>query len=201
MGPGSLLEIILGGIAVILIIVGLTMGFDPIFSIFDTINVDTESMALKCDLLASSGKSGYCSDRIVIAATSFVNCDYAVKNLGVNIESTYGGECDKEIEKFICNKLELEDEDFNANDYKVNKQKCQYWMGLDKDGNPITSTGNCVSTTGKSRYCNDVSLSECTRVEGCEIDTLDSCTGPAVSCSTYAENKCSTQYGCAWTAN
>src|SRR3989338_4641312 len=130
-GLGTVLLLVLGFVALVIVIVGFTKGFGFFTRIFEVSKVDTELISQKCNSLLSLGVSGYCGDEVEIGVDSFVNCDYAAKNLGVKVtnppDSACGSLCT--AEKSICTRLRIKDGDnFNEEKVKVNEQTCKYWF-------------------------------------------------------------------------
>lgn len=128
-GIGTLLLLILGVVGLIVVVVGFTTGWNFITDIFKKADIDVTVISSKCGALASTQPAGYCSDRIEIAKNSYVNCPYAVKELGASIGEVNAPGCDMDDgAKAICNKLKLEEGDkFNAENTRVNNQDCSKW--------------------------------------------------------------------------
>ena len=127
-GLGTLLALALGIVAVVIIVIGFTTGFNWFFDLFGKSTIDVAFISQKCEQLASVGSAGYCSDSIEIATNSYVNCNYAVANLGAKITSVAPTICTIDEGKIaICKKLELELGDnwkIKQPKIKVNGEKC-----------------------------------------------------------------------------
>ena len=129
-GLGTILLLVLGLVALVIVIVGFTKGFGFFTRIFEVSKIDTELISQKCNSLLSLGVSGYCGDEIEMGGSSFVNCDYAVKNLGVKVTSLPDSACSSpDTEKSICARLRIKDGDnFDEEKVMVNEQSCKSWF-------------------------------------------------------------------------
>ena len=115
----TMLVLIVGIIAAVSIILFFTKGFGFFTNIFEKSNIDITLISQKCSALASVGGSGYCTDKIEIGKDSYVNCPYAVNNLGAVLDKPYsGGDC-TDSKKKICTRLGLEE----GNNFKPTKVK------------------------------------------------------------------------------
>ena len=103
------------------------------FGIFSNIikkgDIDTTLISQKCNLYTNIVNSGYCTDKIEIAKDKYVNCGYAVKNFGIEIEGDKPKNCNSTegIEKgatAICNKLKIEETATNYKKIEVNNKTC-----------------------------------------------------------------------------
>lgn len=119
---GQLLALILGAVAVVIVIIGFTQGWGFFTDLFGQGDVDITVISQKCETLASTQNSGYCTDRIEIKSNVYVNCEYAVTYLGANVPSKASAPECSDAEEAICNKLKLEEEDLNK--VKVNNKLC-----------------------------------------------------------------------------
>ncbi len=120
----TLILLVVGVIVMVIVVLGFTKGWNFFTDLFNTGSIDMEAISQKCGLLASTGGGGYCTDRIEIGKDKYINCDYAVKNLGAQVENAPSGGCGGNVSTQICNKLELEDEGFDKNKTRVNDKLC-----------------------------------------------------------------------------
>lgn len=129
-GLGTILLLVLGLVALVIVIVGFTKGFGFFTRIFEVSKIDIELISQKCDGLLSLGISGYCGDEIEMGGGSFVNCEYAVEKLGVKVTGSPDSACiSPDTEKAICARLRIKDGDnFNEEKVKVNEQSCKSWF-------------------------------------------------------------------------
>ena len=123
----QLLSLLLGVIVLVIVVIGFTQGWSFFTDMFAKADIDITFISQKCSALVSAGStSGYCLDRIEIAKNSYVNCDYAVHNLGVTVEGTKPS-CTGS-EKQMCERLRLEiGEDkwlIDSEKVKVNAKTC-----------------------------------------------------------------------------
>gem|GEM_PF-4532716 len=127
----QVLGIILGGIAVFVILGFVTGTFGAIGDLFKKSEIDVAFLSQKCEGLLSSGNiGGFCSDKIQISSTSYMNCQYAIENLGVTVQTKYT-DCGLNTPTpmiSICNNLKLEQGDkFKVDKIKVNGYVCSHW--------------------------------------------------------------------------
>ena len=120
--PGVGVWLIVAIFAAVIILLFISGAFGSITDIFKKSNVDITFINQKCAQLASvADNSGFCTDRIEISSNTYVNCPYAIKNLGANVTTTLI--CDDTTAiTAICNKLKLEGA--NMAKLKVNNQPC-----------------------------------------------------------------------------
>ena len=118
--------LVLAVIVLFVVAIGFTKGWDTFTDFFDKSDVDITFLSQKCEI--SSSGPGYCADVIQISDNSYVNCPYAVANLGINV--TKGADCDSDAgARAICNKLALEEGDnFDGDKVKVNNKVCNNWL-------------------------------------------------------------------------
>lgn len=122
---GQLLALILGAVAVIIVIIGFTAGWDFFTDLFGQGDIDMTVISQKCNTLASTSNSGYCTDRIEIGKNKYINCEYAVNELGAEVSK--GVTC-PDGEKKICQKIKLEKgEDYDPTKVEVNGKTCGTW--------------------------------------------------------------------------
>lgn len=111
---------------IVLVILFFTGAFGDISSWWSQTNVDITLINQKCQQLASFDKKSFCVERIEIGKNSYVNCLYAIDNLGASLgdlekPTCNGGDPIKEM----CQKLKLEKGDsFKSKDFKVNNVLC-----------------------------------------------------------------------------
>ena len=131
-GFGTMLMIILGLAALVLVIVGFTSGWGFLTKWFDTVKSDSTVVEQVCNAYITMGGNGYCSNSIDYGKKSYINCDYA-KQLGAKFEEPEKApKCDSETPKQICLGIKLDmGEDYTdaeAKKIKVNGESCgDYW--------------------------------------------------------------------------
>lgn len=118
--------------------------------IFGSSDIDVTAMSEKCNSVisaASNPATAYCYDRIQINTNKYVNCQYAIENLGAQIDPGLQQglqPCGDKAYVTICNKLELE----GAKDIKkitVNGIQCGTGVG----GNGGETKTTCKGLDGE----------------------------------------------------
>ena len=136
---GQLLALILGAVAVIIVIIGFTAGWDFFTDLFGQGDIDMTVISQKCNTLASTSNSGYCTDRIEIGKNKYINCEYAVNELGAEVSKEVicpednGNMRYQKASKQICQKIMLsEGDNYDPTKVEVNGKTCETW-GVNKE--------------------------------------------------------------------
>ncbi len=120
----SLLVLILGAVALVVIIIGFTQGWGFFTDLLGQTDIDIAVIKQKCETILPFGAS-YCLDKIEIGKDNYINCGYANTDLKVKIENSL--ECTNDDAKAICQKIKLEEGDNYKNKLtkiKVNGKPC-----------------------------------------------------------------------------
>ena len=127
------LALIIGVVAVGIVIFYFMGGFDNFFDVAKQGDLVISAMQTKCESLDDTG---YCTDRLELAKDSYVNCGYAVKNLGVKIDNSPATCVDADAIA-MCNRIKWEEgDDFVATKVKVNDKACSEWNPVADGNNP-----------------------------------------------------------------
>jgi len=132
MGLGTILALIVGGVAVVLIIIGFSMGADKVFSLLGFAPDDLNSAAIACSSYAGepSLALSYCQYRelTIDNQKQWVNCNHiyvkAETSLGTG-KAGYNIQTCEVDEKEYCEILKAKT-GYDGKDY-VNGNTCVYW--------------------------------------------------------------------------
>lgn len=121
----SLLVLILGAVALVVIIIGFTQGWSFFTDLLGKTDIDIAVIKQKCETILPFGVASYCLDKIEIGNNNYINCGYANTNLNVIIENSLT--CSDNDAKAICRKIKLEEGENYKNKLtkiKVNGKPC-----------------------------------------------------------------------------
>ena len=119
------LLLILGAIALVLVIIGFSSGWDFLTRWFGDVKPEITVIEKTCNGYILFGGSGYCTNSIDFGKDNYVNCDYA-RSLGAKFEDPEKAPtCDSNVVQQICEGIKLrEGDNFKPSEVQVNGQPC-----------------------------------------------------------------------------
>jgi hypothetical protein len=152
---GTLLLIILGVVALVIVIIGTTKGFGFIFDKFEVVpGQSLESVVQSCGVAASNGlKADYCrtiKEVEISGVNQFVTCDYSKINSDEKIDCDAGNL--KKVAQDYCASGSIKAKDFDKT--LVNGETCSEQLGfgeiescgIDNEAKPfeLKEEGSCA---------------------------------------------------------
>ena len=131
-GMGTMLLLLLGLAALIVVIIGFTAGWDFLTRWFTDIKPEITVIEQTCNTYITLGGGGYCTNAVDYGKNNYVNCDYAAKSLGATFtEPEKAPTCRDDSAKQICQGIKLrEGDDFKTNKTSVNGRTCDILLSV-----------------------------------------------------------------------